>query len=148
MESDIFMWIPSPIAEILCERDDSFKPFMHNNGNILVQLMKAQYGCIESARLWYNHLSQTLTEQGFSKKPQDQCIFQRDEGNNEWIYITVYVDDKNDCERQKGMLTQSLRKSKKNTWILQSNVEKYTITLECDSTSPIKTFYINVNLFK
>jgi len=27
MESDIFMWIPSPVAEILCERDPDFRPF-------------------------------------------------------------------------------------------------------------------------
>ena len=83
MESDIFMWVPSPVAEILCERDASFKPFMHSNGNVLVQLMKAQYGCIESARLLYNHISQALIDQGFSKNPLDQCVFQREEINNE-----------------------------------------------------------------
>jgi hypothetical protein len=51
MESNIFMWIPSPVAEILCERDPEFRPFMHSNGNVLLKLMKAQYGCIESAKL-------------------------------------------------------------------------------------------------
>ena len=59
MESDIFMWIPSPVSEILCGRDPDFRPFMHSNGNVLVKLMKAQYGCIESAKLWYNHISLT-----------------------------------------------------------------------------------------
>ena len=93
MESDIFMWIPSPVSEILCERDPNFRPYMHSNGNVLVKLMKAQYGCIESAKLWYNHISRTLTEQGFSKNPLDQCVFQREETNNEWTYVTVYVDD-------------------------------------------------------
>jgi hypothetical protein len=46
MESDIFMWIPQPIADILCDRDSSFQPFMHENGRVLVKPLKAQYGCV------------------------------------------------------------------------------------------------------
>ena len=45
MESDIFMWIPYPVADILCERDKSFLSFLNKNGKVLVKLLKAQYGC-------------------------------------------------------------------------------------------------------
>jgi hypothetical protein len=96
MEGEVFMWIPEPIASVLCEREPSFKPFLHTNkqgqGRVLVQLLKAQYGCVESARLWYEHISKAIMEQGFQINPFDQCIFQRRSGDT-WTYITLYVDD-------------------------------------------------------
>ena len=92
IESDVFMWIPQPIADILCDRDPSFQPFMHENGRVLVKLLNAQYGCVESAKLWYNHISKMITEFGFQVNPFDQCVFQKQVGEK-WTYITLYVDD-------------------------------------------------------
>ena len=92
MESDVFMWIPQPIADIMCNRDPSFQPFLHANGKILVKLLKAQYGCIESAKLWYNYISTALVEQGFSINVFHRCIFQKQDGET-WTYTTLYVDD-------------------------------------------------------
>jgi fused signal recognition particle receptor len=96
MESEVFMWIPEPIASILCDRDPSFVPYIYTNKNgqrrVLVQLLKAQYGCVESARLWYEHIKKALIEQNFDINPFDPCIFQRKSGDA-WTYITLYVDD-------------------------------------------------------
>ena len=55
-------------ADILCNRNPEFRPFMHANRKVLVKPLKAQYGCVESAKLWYNHISNALVEQGFSIK--------------------------------------------------------------------------------
>ena len=96
MESEVFMWIPEPIASVLCDRDPSFVPYMHTNKNgqrrVLIQLLKAQYVCVESARLWYEHIKWALIEQNFDINPFDPCIFQRKSGDA-WTYITLYVDD-------------------------------------------------------
>jgi hypothetical protein len=54
--------------------------------------LKAQYGCVESARLWYEHIKAALIEQGFEINPFDPCIFQRKSGDIQ-TYITLYVDD-------------------------------------------------------
>ena len=90
------MWIPEPIASVLCDRDPSFVPYTHTNKNgqrrELVQLLKAQYGCVLSARLWYEHIKKALIEQNFDINPFDPCIFQRKSGDI-WTYITLYVDD-------------------------------------------------------
>jgi len=86
------MWIPQPIADISCDRDASFQPFMHENGRVLVKLLKAQYGCVESAKLWYNHILKVITDFGFLVNPFDQCVFQKQVGEK-WTYITLYVDD-------------------------------------------------------
>jgi len=77
MESDVFMWITQPVADVLCQRDPMFLPFLHDNGRVLVKLLKAQYGCVESARLWYNHISTALKDSGFETNPFDPCVFQK-----------------------------------------------------------------------
>ena len=96
MEGDVYMWIPEPVASILCQRDVSFLPFLHFNkkrqGRVLVRLLKAQYGCVKSARLWYEHITKALIEKDFIIHPFDKCIFQRKTGDS-WTYITLYVDD-------------------------------------------------------
>ena len=102
MESDIFMWIPQPVADVLCKKDPSFQPFLHENGRILVKLLKARYGCAESVKLnhiskvykfskAYNHISKAIKEFGFQVNQFDQCGFQKLEAET-WTYITLYVD--------------------------------------------------------
>ena len=70
--------------------------YLHTNNKgqrrVLVKVLKAQYGCVESGRLWYEHIAKALTEQGFNINPFDKCIFQRKTGDS-WTYITLYVDD-------------------------------------------------------
>ena len=41
---------------------------------IYVKLNKAMYGCIRSARLFYNNLSGTLVTIGFEINPYDMCV--------------------------------------------------------------------------
>ena len=92
MEGDVFMWITQPAADVLCQRDPCFMPFLHENDRVLVKLFKVQYGCVESAKLWYNHISKALQDNGFSIKSLDPCVFQKQVGEG-WTYITQYVDD-------------------------------------------------------
>ena len=119
MESEVFMWIPEPIASVLCDRDPSFVPYMHTNKNgqhrVLVQLLKAQYGCVESARLWYEHIKKALVEQDFDINPLDPCIFQRKSGDI-WTYITLYVDDLMIVSDETSMVDEVIEKlTAKNT---------------------------------
>jgi hypothetical protein len=41
---------------------------------LYVQLIKALYGCIQSAMLWWKLLTSTLLEQGFEVNPYDPCV--------------------------------------------------------------------------
>ena len=52
----------------------------------------AQHECVESAKLWYNHISTALVEQGFSINEFDRCVFQKQDGET-WTYITLYEDN-------------------------------------------------------
>ena len=50
------MRIPPDIAIIICEEYTEFKQFLQPNGWLYVQLERTLYGCVESAKLWYELL--------------------------------------------------------------------------------------------
>jgi hypothetical protein len=58
----------------------------------LLSLEKALYGCLQSAKLWYLHLRNTLEELGFAVNAKDQCIFNKVVDGSQ-ITVCVYVDD-------------------------------------------------------
>jgi hypothetical protein len=47
----------------------TFKKFVNPNGTLIVRLNKALYGCIESAKLWYDNLCTTFQSMGFLPNP-------------------------------------------------------------------------------
>jgi hypothetical protein len=69
-----------------------YKPFLTADGTMIVRLNKALYGCIESAKLWYEDLLSTLTDLGFVRNPIDLCIFNKGSGS-EQCTICLHVDD-------------------------------------------------------
>jgi hypothetical protein len=89
---DILMELDSVMSSILCEIDSSYKKFLREDGTMVVKLRKALYGCIESAKLWYNLLTATLLEDGFISNPLDPCIFNK-VVRGEQLTVVIYVDD-------------------------------------------------------
>jgi hypothetical protein len=83
-------------AQLLMQIDNAvdYTPFLNDDGTIVVQLDKALYGCVESARLWYNHLKDLLVSFGFSVSPLDECIFNyADESGVITATAVFHVDD-------------------------------------------------------
>ena len=93
MPTDVFVSLNKDIAKVVCERDPSFKEFLDDRGCLIVKLNKAQYGCVESARLWYNTLSALLESLGFVKNPCDPCVLMKSLDNGDKFYVAIYVDD-------------------------------------------------------
>ena len=93
MNKDVYIKLDTTIASVLVSRDPTFKQFMDDRGQIIVKLNKAQYGCIESAKLWYNTLSEKLISLGFEKNPFDDCVFNRTDTSGVQCTVCVYVDD-------------------------------------------------------
>ena len=71
------MILSKEVSTILCEISNEFKVYPRANGTILVQLEKALYGCIQSAVLWDDELSNTLKDLGYKKNPYDTCVFNK-----------------------------------------------------------------------
>ena len=88
----IHMTIDPVTAQIIFTQDTLFRPYMTRDGGLLVVLDKALYGCIESARLWNDEISNMLISLGFMANPRDRCVFNMVVRGAQ-VTIVVYVDD-------------------------------------------------------
>ena len=82
-------------VDIMCKINEGYRSFVSTEGNkkiLYLQLMKALYGCVKSALLWYELFTHTLEEMGFELNPYDTCIANKIiEGKQ--CTIAWYVDD-------------------------------------------------------
>ena len=51
--------------------------YLDNRGRAYVRLKKALYGCIESAKLWYDELKRSLESWGYVVNQEDRCVFNK-----------------------------------------------------------------------
>lgn len=67
---------------------------MVRNGKLLVKLMKALYGCVQSSKLWYDRIKNFLQNIEFTCNPMDQCVFNRTSAlDGSQCTIGLHVDD-------------------------------------------------------
>jgi len=92
-DKDIFMRLEPALAAIYVDLDPSFRPFLSADGSLVVRLARALYGCIESAKLWYELLTSALEKQGFVKNPKEHCVLNKMTASGKQITVVVYVDD-------------------------------------------------------
>jgi len=100
MEREVLMELSPDVTQILVTKYPHLVPYVSNK-KLVVRLLKAIYGCIESALLWYTYLSNFLTQQlDFVKNPADPCVLNKcckhiNEGTVTYVQLTVciYVDD-------------------------------------------------------
>ena len=82
-------------VDIMCAVNPEYTDYViEENGKkvLYLQILKALYGMIESALLWYQLFSSVLTEQGFMLNPYDPCIANK-MVNGKQCTIAWYVDD-------------------------------------------------------
>ena len=118
-DQEVLMNLDKTLAEILVKLKPEYKPFLRPDGTMIVKLTKALYGCIESARLWYENISKTLIALGFVQNPLDICVFNVVR-NGKQCSIALHVDDL--------MITCALQETIE--WIISALEAKYsTITV-------------------
>jgi len=96
MERDVYMKFNKFESKLLCELNNNLIKFINEEDQCLyVKLVKALYGCVESAKLFYNLLKKILLEYGFILHPLDECVFryQNSETKNYYINVGIHVDD-------------------------------------------------------
>ena len=82
-------------VEIMCEVNKEYEKFVeYENGQkiLYLKLLRALYGCIESAMLWYNLFSSTLQEEGWSINEYDRCVANKII-NGKQCTLVWHVDD-------------------------------------------------------
>ena len=86
------MYFESALAAMLCELVSEYKKYVKKDDTMVVKLDKALYGCIESAKRWYQHLKGALEKLVFVPNPEKGCCFNRGVGDKQCT-VLVYVDD-------------------------------------------------------
>ena len=85
-------------VDVLCQVDDGYKKFViyENSKKILYpKLLKALYGCLPSALLWYDLYSTKLHAMGFTLNAYGTCVANKEiEKNQSFIWML--------CRRQCG----------------------------------------------
>ena len=93
MRSTVVIKLNAYLSKVLCEINGEYQHFCQDDGTLLLQLNKALYGCVESARLWYEKLSDELKQMGFTINVYDNCVFNRTEPDGTQTTLVVHVDD-------------------------------------------------------
>jgi hypothetical protein len=93
MRDFVLMKFTGASVRLLCEVNPSHRAFVvfENGVEVLyVRLIKALYGCVQSALLWYELFSSTLETMGFTLNPYDQCVANCDiDGSQCTIWLLV-----------------------------------------------------------
>jgi hypothetical protein len=87
-ETRIFVRIDRSFAQVLVELAPEYSGTVGRDGSVVVRLKKALYGCVQSAKLWFDELSGELVRQGLKQLKTDRCIFVGD-----GVVVALYVDD-------------------------------------------------------
>jgi hypothetical protein len=93
VKDEVHMRLNKPIADLLVRLDSKYEEYRNDDGSMVVKLNRALYGLVQSAKLWYEHLSGTLERNGYRKLESDECVFVRTDDNGNLIKIVLHVDD-------------------------------------------------------
>ncbi len=89
---NVYMVLDPLVAKILAKLDPNVAQYINTNGEVIVKLTRALYGCVQSALLWFNKLKSTLEEAGFVANPYDMCVFNKMYKGKQ-ITVAFHVDD-------------------------------------------------------
>jgi hypothetical protein len=116
MDEFVIMKITNPHhIRIMCDIDPIYKEYItvENGKEVLyVQLLKALYGCIKSALLWYMLFTSVLKDMGFVLNPVDPCVANKDI-NGKQCTICWYVDDNKVSHVEYDVVTEILESIEK-----------------------------------
>ena len=71
----VYMFLSKDSVDQLKKLDPKIIKHVMADGRALVRLLKALYGTIQAAKLWYRKLKEIFTSYGFRQHPHDQCVF-------------------------------------------------------------------------
>ena len=93
MKSEVYLKVEQFTSRILCMINNNYEQYLDNDGRLVLRLKKALYGCVESARVWYEKLKIELIRLDFKINSYYSCVFNRRENDNSITTIAIHVDD-------------------------------------------------------
>ena len=111
----VILKLTGVFVDIMCEVNPEYKQhviYEIKNGKrvkvLYVYVLRALYGCLESALLWYHLYSSTLEKLGFKINPYDKCVANK-EINGKQCTIVFYVDDNKISHEDPEVVTSVLK---------------------------------------
>ena len=95
MDDFVLVRITGEAVDIMCDVNYDYKAYVTMERGKMVlymQLVKALYGCVRSAILWYETFCECLEQLGFKLNRYDPCVANK-MVNGEQCTICWYVDD-------------------------------------------------------
>ena len=91
-EDEVFVVLDQLSAALLIKIDKTYEKFLDAKGEMIVQLKKALYGCLQSARLWHNLLITELRGCGYTQNEFEPCVLNKTVDGKQCTLL-VHVDD-------------------------------------------------------
>ena len=86
------MWLTPEITRMLVEEFAELGEFVDHQGRLIVRIVKALYGLVQSAALWFALLYGYLVELGFVSNWVSKCVMNLEKDQIK-LTIVLYVDD-------------------------------------------------------
>jgi Reverse transcriptase (RNA-dependent DNA polymerase) len=140
MDTFSLMKLSGEAVEIMIQVEPKYKNFvsMEKGKQVLyLQLMKALYGCVKSALLWYELFTSTLQDMGFELNPYDACVANK-LINGSQCTVVWYVDANKISHVDPKVVTNVIEK-------IEQKFGKMTVTRGNSHTFLGMNFTINDN---
>ena len=96
-DKQTLMVLRGDFADIMCQVNPEYKGYVKGEGKskvLYLHLLRALYGCIETALLLYNLYVDTLKDIGFVLNPYDRCVANKNINGKRCIICWYVVDNK------------------------------------------------------
>ena len=100
----LYMRLDQTMSSMVCKINKTYGEYLDDKGCIVVRLDKALYGCVESAALWYENLSDALSAAGYVKNRYEMCVYNKTNIKGIQCTMAVHVDDLIISSVDKGMI--------------------------------------------
>ena len=104
-------------VDTMCDVSADYRKYVcYENGKkvLYLKLLKALYGCVQSALLWYDLFSSTLQEMGHDLNPYDRCVANK-VINGKQCTIAWYVDNTKISHVDTKVVTEAIEKSNQSS---------------------------------
>ena len=94
-DDTVLLVLRDDLVNIMCDVDPIYRKYVvEQKGKkvLYLRVLRALYGCLESALLWYQLYSSTLQKMGFELNPYDSCIANKIIDGHQCT-VAFYVDD-------------------------------------------------------
>jgi hypothetical protein len=123
MDDFTLLKVEGPSVDILCSVCEAYREYViiENGKKVLyLKLLKALYGCVKSALLWYELFCGELQGMGFELNPYDTCVANMSI-NGRQCTIAWYVDDTKISHKEAPVVTSVIAR-------IESKFGKMTVT--------------------